>query len=298
MQKSSLLPTHCDWCPLACGANRLEGNSGLCGADDEIYVARHSLHHWEEPPISGKSGSGTIFFSNCSMKCIYCQNHKISFEGAGCIVSIEELIDMCQDLQNQGAMNINFVTGTHYRSQIISAVRQANLDIPVVWNTSGYETQASVSALSSIVDVWLTDFKYSDNDLCKKLSMNKIDNYRDIALEAISTMLDFCDTRKFDIFNEEARMTKGVIVRHLLLPGHLDNSKECLRLLYDNFGNEIKYSIMNQYTPCNKLEYDELNSSATEEEYEALLNYADELGIDDYYWQQGDTAKTSFIPDF
>lgn len=325
---SSLNPVKCDFCPLTCGANRAAGESGLCGADDKMYVARVALHFWEEPPISGpisgpggkpanlpigdggkpanstsrpggSGGSGTIFFSNCSMKCAYCQNHRISMEGVGREASVDDLVAMMQDLENQGAMNINFVTGTHYRTQIISAVRRANIGIPIVWNTSGYETMVSIAALSQVVDVWLPDFKYADDSLCEELSGNKVCNYSSVALEAIGAMLDFCESRKFDIFGENARMTRGIIVRHLLLPGHLDNSKAALKLLYENFGNEIKYSIMNQFTPvCSVAGHPELDKPASDADYEELLNYADNLGIEDYYWQQGGAVSESFIPEF
>lgn len=293
------LAQNCDFCPIACGANRAAGEAGACGADGEMYIARAALHHWEEPVISGTAGSGTIFFSNCSMKCAYCQNHKISMEGVGKKSTVDDLVDMMRDLESQGAMNINFVTGTHYRTQIISAVRAANVNIPIVWNSSGYETVSSIAALSQVVDVWLPDFKYADDSLCKELSGNNISNYSSVALEAIATMLDFCPERKFDIFGETARMTRGIIVRQLLLPGHLDNSKRALKLLFDNFGNDVKYSIMNQFTPvCKVPGHPELDAPASEAEYEELLCYADDLGIEDYYWQQGGTVDESFIPEF
>lgn len=313
----NLLPEKCDWCPLACNANRAKGFAGLCGADDKLIVARSSLHYWEEPPISGiiggperdlGPGSGTIFFSNCNMKCVYCQNYQISGttkKVLGKSVSLDELVDMMLDLQTQGAMNINFVTGSHYRSHIISAVRCAKnngLNVPIVWNSSGYESLASVYALNETVDVWLSDFKYSNNDLAQKYSQNKIDNYVECSLEAIDAMLSFHDKISFDNFKENLRMTSGVIVRHLLLPGNLDNSKNALSMLYENFGNEIKYSIMNQYTSVMDAQskyakqFPELLSKVSDDDYEDLLNFADNLGIKDYYWQSGATAEASFIP--
>lgn len=302
-----------------CGANRAAGKIGLCGADDKIYVARAALHFWEEPPISGLigglqrgqgPGSGTIFFSNCNMKCVYCQNYKISGISAnklGRQISINELVNMCLDLQKQGAMNINFVTPTHYRSHIISAVRIAKsigLQIPIVWNTSGYESLASIYALNSIVDVWLTDFKYSDNLLAKKYSQNNIDNYLEVALDALDAMFDFCNKATFDNFNENLRMTSGLIVRHLLLPGEIENSKKVLSMLFERYENNIKYSIMNQYTPViNKdskvaKKLPNLLHVPSAEEYEELLNFADDLGIKDYYWQDGQACTDSFIPEF
>lgn len=257
-------------------------------------------------------GSGTIFFSNCSMKCAYCQNYKISgiFSNAAMIgkeILPAQLVEMMLDLQRQGAMNINFVTGTHYRSHIITAARAAReqgLTIPIVYNTSGYETVASISALASVVDVFLPDFKYSDNELCRELSINNISDYSQIAIDAISTMLDFCGEAKHDIFCGNARMTQGVVVRHLMLPGQLQNSKDALRMLYDNFSNEIKYSIMNQYTPVMDArspvanQHPELFTTPDSKDYEELLDYADDLGIKDYFWQDGPACKESFIPDF
>lgn len=319
MSKSwqNLLPSSCDWCPLMCGANRLESKCGLCGANDKLYVARAAAHYWEEPPISGTFGgpqrgtglgSGTIFFSNCNMKCIYCQNYEISGVKRHVIgqeKSLDDLVQICLDMQNQGLMNINFVTGTHYRSHIITSVRGAKaqgLDIPIIWNSSGYETVASIYALADTVDVWLPDFKYADNDLAKDLSNNPIENYSEVAIQAIEAMLNLKPEHKFDNFNENLRMTQGVVVRHMLLPGHLDNSKKALAMLFENFGNEIKYSIMNQYTPVIDAKYaeeknhTELLHTADSSDYDQLLDYADELGLKDYYWQQGPACSESFIP--
>lgn len=315
----NVLPLSCDWCPLTCGANRYKGNVGSCGADNKIYVANIGLHFWEEPPISGISGgpkrglgpgSGAIFFSNCSMKCIYCQNYKISGirkSKAGRVLTVFDLVKKMIDLQNQGAMNINFVSGTHYRSQIISAVRLAKkkgLSIPIVWNTSGYETVESIYALENTVDVWLTDFKYSNNLLAQKYSLNKINNYVEVALSAIGAMYDICPKIKFSTYNDNLQMKKGIIVRHLILPQNKENSLGALKLLFDNFENNIKYSIMNQYTPCIKENtkyatmYPNLLEKVEIDEYEKILDFADKIGIRDYYWQNGDCASDSFIPNF
>ena len=314
----NLIPDKCDWCPLECGANRASGLTGLCGANDNLYVARCALHYWEEPPISGivggpkrglGPGSGTIFFSNCNMKCVYCQNKEISGVDKikGKETSLDELVNMMLDLQSQGAMNINLVTGSHYRSHLITAVRLARnkgLKLPVVWNTSGYESLASVYALNSTVDIWLTDFKYASNDLALELSGNKINNYVDIALESLEAMTSFCSEQKFDNFRENLQMTNGIIVRHMILPGHLDNSKDVLKMLYENFENSIKYSLMNQYTPVIDWSseiaksHPELLRQVSSKEYEEVLNFADSLGIEDYYWQNGETCSESFIPDW
>ena len=242
---------------------------------------------------------------------MYCQNHKISGVGSqklGSKTCPTDLVNMMLSLQNEGAMNINFVTGTHYRSHVISAVRKAReqeLIIPIVWNSSGYETAMSVSALSQTVDVWMPDFKYADGNLAAKMSANpKLANYPEVAMEAIATMLDFCGEPKFDTFTENVRMTNGVLVRHMILPGHIKNSKDALSMLFAEFGNEIKYSIMNQYTPViaknsqTALDFPELLGTVSHSEYDEVLNYADNLGIKNYYWQQGPAASESFIPEF
>lgn len=320
MNKSwqNLLPSKCDWCPLICKADRASGNCGICGADDKLYIARAKLHFWEEPPISGTiggpkrglgPGSGTIFFSNCNLKCVYCQNYEISGVGKqqGKSIDLDHLVNIYLDLQKQGALNINLVTPTHYRSHIISSIRMAkqkNLDLPILWNSSGYESQASIYALSNTVDVWLPDFKYSDNKLAEKYSLNKITDYSQVALDAIETMLELQPECKFDTFNDNLRLTSGVVVRHMLLPGQLQNSKTALELLFQNFGNNIKYSIMNQYTPViNKdsttaKKFPELLSPASCKDYDDLLDFADELGIKDYYWQNGPACNESFIPEW
>lgn len=241
------------------------------------------------------------------MKCVYCQNHEISGVGdcLGRSFEVDQLVDVFLSLQKHGAMNINLVTPTHYRSHLISAVRLARsqgLEIPIVWNSSGYETLASIYALGSTVDVWLPDFKYADNDLASKFSSNKIDDYCQVALDTIEAMLEFQPELLFDTYKDNLRLKAGVVVRHMLLPGHLDNSKRALELLFENFENQIKYSIMNQYTPvidedsdCAK-NFPELLSAPSSDEYEQLLDFADGLGIKDYYWQDGPASSTSFIP--
>ena len=278
----------CNLCPRKCGVNRSAGERGVCGAGDKVKVALASLHYWEEPPISGKNGSGTIFFSHCSLKCIYCQNATISRDGKGREVSIEELQNMMLDLQDKGAENINFVTGTHFAVQIIEACKSVRheLKIPIVWNTSSYETVETISKLNSIVDIYLADFKYYSNELGNAFS--RVSNYFEIAAKAINAMVEG---------------EKKVIVRHLVLPGHVDDSKNVIKHVHETFGDKVKLSIMNQYTPVIKDEailkkYPELGRTVTAEEYEEVLDFADSHLISDYFWQEDETCKESFIPNF
>lgn len=284
-----------------CGALREQGKRGVCGADARIAVARAALHFWEEPPISGTAGSGTVFFSHCPLHCIYCQNEQIASGHAGKQVDEDRLADMCLDLQEQGALNVNFVTPTHYSLQVRDAVERARargLSIPVVWNTSGYEREAVVGALEGTVDVWLTDYKYADAGLAARYS-HAVD-YPDVALQAIAEMLRVSGVPRYDEVQGEPRMIGGVVVRHLVLPGALDNSKTALRILFDRFGDDVLYSIMNQYTPVMPTaalsRYPELGGRVSDEEYEELLDYADSLGMQDYFWQDGPAAEESFIP--
>ena len=278
----------CNLCPRKCGVNRSEGERGVCGAGEKVKVALASLHYWEEPPISGKNGSGTIFFSHCSLKCIYCQNATISRDGKGREVNIDELQNMMLDLQDKGAENINFVTGTHFAVQIIEACKSVRheLKIPIVWNTSSYETVETISKLNSIVDIYLADFKYCSNELAA--SFSSVTNYFEIATKAINAMVEG---------------EKKVIVRHLVLPGHVDDSKNVIKHVHETFGDKVKLSIMNQYTPVIKDEvilkkYPELGRTVTAEEYEEVLDFADSHLISDYFWQEGETCKESFIPNF
>lgn len=311
---TTTLPTDgCHLCPRACGARRDAGEKGLCGAGSEVRVARAALHFWEEPPISGAAGSGTVFFSHCPLGCVYCQNRAISHDEVGEAVSIERLAEMMLDLQRQGALNINCVTPTHYAPAIRKAVRIARergLDLPIVWNTSGYETVESVRANAGTVDVYLTDFKYADPELGKRYS--RVPDYPQRALAALDAMVEAVGEPSYDEHRGEERMVRGVIVRHLMLPGHSDDSRRIVGLLHDRYGDRIRLSLMNQYTPvlvtaaeagdaeaARILErFPNLRRSVSEEEYEGLLDYADEAGVDDYFWQQGGTCSESFIPEF
>ena len=290
--------SNCTLCPRRCGANRESGNVGFCGADDKIKIARCALHFWEEPCISGKNGSGTVFFSHCSMKCAYCQNYKISRFGIGKVISTNELADCFLKLAEDGANNINLVTPTHYVPQIIEAVaiaRKKGLRLPIIYNSSGYETPETIKMLNGTIDIYLPDMKYFDDRYAIRYS--GAPNYFKIASRAISEM--FSQVGKC-VFNERGMIKKGVIVRHLMLPGLLFDSKKIIDYLFSTYGDDIFLSIMNQYTPTEALpaDFPELNKKISEKYYNSLIDYAVNLGIKNAYIQDGDTAKESFIPEF
>lgn len=286
----------CNLCERKCNINRYE-KIGVCGANNKLKVARAALHFWEEPCISGESGSGTIFFSHCNLKCLFCQNKQISTGGYGKEITISRLADICIELQKQGANNINLVTPTHYIPSIIKGIKKAKkkgLNIPIVYNTSSYETLESIKILKGTIDVYLPDLKYNDDSLGKNYS--HVDNYFEIATRNIQEMYNQVGKPKF---NEQGLMEKGIIVRILLLPNHVADAKKILNYLYKTYKNNIYISIMNQYTPVQKIdEYEELNRKVTEEEYDKLINYACDLGITNAYIQEGNTQEESFIPDF
>lgn len=283
----------CVLCPRRCFTNRYK-KKGLCGADDKLVVAYYSLHMWEEPIISGVNGSGTIFFSNCSMKCLYCQNKKISLEGYGKVITIEKLSDIMMELQEKGAHNINFVTPTHYSYHIIEAIKlvKDKLHIPIVYNTSGYENDYSIDEINEYVDIYLTDFRYFDDELAFKYSF--INNYVDTCKKALDSMFK----SKNNIIIEDGIMKSGIIVRVLIIPGHIDDSKKIIKYLYDKYKDNIIISIMNQYTPVNYTKYSNLNRKLSEEEYMEVVNYAEEIGVENAFIQVGDTQDESFIPPF
>ena len=286
----------CDICPRKCGVNREKGELGFCKMKDKIKIARYSLHYWEEPIISGETGSGTIFFSGCNLKCIFCQNYKISSENMGKEISVERLKEICLELQNMGANNINLVTGTHFLPLIKEALilaKKEGLTIPIVYNTSSYENVESLKEMEGLIDIYLPDLKYYDNKLAENFSL--ANNYFEIATNAIKEMVR--QTGKPVIENNI--MKKGVIVRHLLLPNHLEDSKKIIKYLHDTYDEDIYISIMNQYTPIKKFDkYPELNRTLTDKEYDKLVNYACDLNITQAFIQEGETCKESFIPDF
>lgn len=293
----SKLLIDCTLCPRECHINRAEGKIGYCKVTDELMVARAALHMWEEPCISGEEGSGTVFFSGCGMGCIYCQNHNIASGMAGKKISIERLADVFIELQNQKANNINLVTPSHYVPQIIDAIdiaRKLGLRIPIVYNSSGYEKVETLKLLKGYIDIYLPDLKYMDNTPATKYS-----NCRDYFAYASKAIMEMVSQVGEPSFDERGIMTKGVIVRHLTLPGYLEDSKNIIKYLYETYGDSIYISIMNQYTPLSAVEkYPELNRRITEEEYEELVDYALELGVENGFIQEGETASESFIPEF
>ena len=284
----------CNLCPRNCNVNR-SVEKGFCGSKDKMVVARFSLHKWEEPIISGSNGSGTIFFSGCNLRCIYCQNYKISEELHGKEITPDELADICIKLEKSGAHNINIVTGTHFIPLIKEGLLKAKslgLSIPIVYNTSSYENVDALEELDGLVDIYLPDLKYYDDNLGIKYSSCK--DYFKYASLAIEEM--YRQVGKPVIENDLIK--KGVIVRHLLLPGHLDDSKKIIKYLYDTYKDNIYISIMNQYTPVRKTKYKNLNRKVSDKEYDELINYALDLGIKNAFIQEGDTQEESFIPDF
>lgn len=287
----------CSLCPRNCGVNRLDEQKGFCGVDAEILVARAALHMWEEPCISGKEGSGAVFFSGCSLGCGFCQNNKISRGQTGKKITVEYLAELFFQLQGQGANNINLVTAGHFLPQVALALENARahgLKIPVVYNSSGYEKADTLKILKGLVDIYLPDFKYMDPELAGKYS--HAPDYPQIAKAALEEMVQQIGTPEFD---ERGMMKKGVIVRHLLLPGHVKNSREVLKYLYETYGDRIYISIMNQYTPMPAMKDDpKLSRKVTDREYERLLDYALSLGLNNGFIQEGETAKESFIPEF
>jgi putative pyruvate formate lyase activating enzyme len=289
----------CTICPRNCHADRIAGQIGYCGQTNEIKAARAALHMWEEPCISGQTGSGTVFFSGCNMGCVFCQNHTISKGITGKGISVLRLSEIFLNLQEQGACNINLVTPSHFVPQIVKALIKAKdigLSIPVVYNTSSYEKVETLKYLEGLVDIFLPDLKYFSPVLSKKYSY--AEDYFSYAKPAIAEMVRQAGKPKFcgDL------MIKGVIVRHLALPGCMKDSKAILRFLYETYGNDIYVSIMNQYTPLPEFldaeRFPELNRTVSLKDYEKLVDYAITLGIENGFIQEGNTCLESFIPPF
>ena len=286
----------CNLCPRNCNVDRAKGQIGYCMAPNDLVIARYSLHPWEEPVISGINGSGTIFFSYCNLKCCFCQNYQISELHKGRVVTIEEFSNICLELQKKGATNINLVTPTPYVHLIIEGLKLAKkkgLTIPIVYNTSGYENVETIKLLNGLVDIYLPDLKYYDNTLAQKYS--KCPNYFKNASSCIEEMLNQVGEPQIDDYGI---MKKGVIVRLLILPTHISDSKKIINYLYTKYKDKIILSIMNQYTPVRILKYKELNRTITEEEYDEVINYAYDLGVRNAFIQEGETQECSFIPDF
>ena len=289
---------NCNLCPRECNANRKQGEIGICGVSGAgIMGARAALHMWEEPCISGTKGSGAVFFSGCPLRCVYCQNYEIAHAKRGSMISEKRLAEIFLELQKKGATNINLVTPTHYTIEIIRALKEARemgLVLPIVYNCSGYEKVETLRLLAGIVDIYLTDFKYMDKYAAKRYS--KAEDYPEVAKAALEEMVRQCGTADFD---EQGMMKKGIIVRHLLLPGHLKNAKDVVKYVYQTYGNKVYLSLMNQYTPLEQVKHiPELNRKVTEEEYETLVDYAIAIGVENGFVQEGETAEESFIPAF
>ena len=286
----------CNLCPRNCNVDRDKGELGYCVAPADMVIARYSRHMWEEPIISGDKGSGTIFFSYCNLRCSFCQNYELSELHKGRVVSVDDFSDIVMDLQNSGVHNINLVTPTMFVPKIIEGVKLARdkgLNIPIVYNTSSYENVDTVKMLDGYVDIYLPDLKYYDNKLGKKYS--GVDNYFEYASKAIDEMVRQVGSVKL---NDKGMMVKGVIVRHMVMPGCVKDSKKIIKYLYDKYHDDIIISIMNQYTPVRKNKYSELNRRVYDYEYNEVVNYAYDIGVRKAFIQDGDSQEESFIPDF
>ncbi len=286
----------CMICPHNCGINRLDGQVGRCKSKDTVKIALYSTHNFEEPCISGKKGSGTVFFSNCNMNCVFCQNYEISQQGKGKEISIQELAEIFIKQQEKDVENINLVTPTSYVPQIIEAIkiaREKGLKIPIVYNTNGYEKVETLKMLEGYIDIYLPDLKYSDDILAKRLS--KVDNYFEIATSAIKEM--YRQTGKF-VFDEDGIMQKGMIIRHLVLPNHILNSRRVLKWINDNM-NDVYVSVMAQYFPTYKAkEIEDINRKLTKEEYEEIENYLYRLNLENGYIQELGEHEEEYVPNW
>ena len=312
----------CMACPRECGVDREHG-TGFCGGGALPKIARAALHFWEEPCISGVNGSGTVFFSGCSLRCVYCQNRKIALGDVGTTVSVERLAEIYLDLQEQGAHNINLVTPAHETDAVIQSLKRAKsqgLRIPIVYNTGSYEKVENLKRLEGLVDVWLPDLKYYSPELSARYSAAP--DYFEVAKNAIAEMFRQAGTPEFvtlrndanhvgitdaEVNSQEAEgemqlIKRGVIVRHMVIPTHTADSKRIIEHLYRTYGDDVFISIMSQYTPVidaeTAKEYPELARKLTEREYDSVVDYAIELGVENAFIQEGDVAEESFIPAF
>lgn len=287
----------CNICPRRCGADRENGSLGFCGASNKIRIARAALHFWEEPCLSGKNGAGTVFFSHCNMKCVYCQNYRISTRGAGHEVSIGELAEIFLDLQSQGANNIDLVTPTHYALDIAKAVKKAKdsgLHIPVLYNCGGYESVETLKRLEGLIDIYMPDMKYYRDKYAVKYS--SAPRYFETACAALEEM--YRQTGAF-VLDENGIMQSGVIVRHMMLPGLMLDTKKIMDYLFDTYGNNIYISLMSQYTPLKNVErFPELNRKIDMKKYNSIVDYCMNRGMENVFIQEGSAAKESFIPCF
>lgn len=288
---------NCRLCPRKCGADRENGKRGYCSADKTVKIARSALHMWEEPCISGTNGSGTVFFSHCALKCVFCQNYKISHGGSGYEISEKELAEEFLKLQGMGAHNINLVTPTHYVPQIIRTLdiaKSAGLTVPIVYNTGGYEMEETIDMLNGYVDVYMPDIKYYSDKHAVKYSAAP--NYFKTAAKAVSKMFNQVGENKFD---ENGIMRRGVLIRHMLLPGLLNDSKKVIDYIYSTYGDSVYISIMSQYIPSGDLtQYPELNRRINPRAYNALIDYCARKGIQNAFVQDLSSASETFVPDF
>ena len=295
MENKELLE-ECTLCTRNCKVNIFK-SLGVCKASEKVKVARAELHPWEEPPISFKNGSGTVFFSHCNLKCVFCQNHEISQDFKGLEISIERLAEIFLELQEKGAENINLVTPTHYAVQIIEALKIAKekgLSIPILYNTNGYDSLETIKLLDGYIDVYLPDFKYFKDDYAIKYS--KIKNYKDNLIPILDEMFRQVGSPKF---SEEGKLLKGMIIRHLMLPGLLFDSKKVIDTIFSKFGDDVYISIMNQYTPMNKsCDYPEINKPLNPKHYESLIDYAASLGVRNAFIQESGTNSKAYVPSF
>lgn len=283
----------CNICPRKCGIDRNK-KAGFCGMGDTIKIARAELHFWEEPCISGKNGSGTVFFSGCPLKCVYCQNNSISAKGFGKEISTERLAEIFKELEEKGAHNINLVTPTHYSEQILEALKIYRPKIPIVYNCSGYESTETLKKFEGIVDIYLTDLKYFDSEVSQKYS--KAEDYFEVASKAVKEMIRQLPE---NIFDENGIMQKGVIIRHLVLPLNLTQTRKIFEWIKNNLPENVIISLMSQYIPLGKAkEFKEINRKITTREYEKALDLFDEFGFENGFMQERTSSTEEFIPPF
>jgi putative pyruvate formate lyase activating enzyme len=285
----------CNICPHNCNVDR-ETEFGVCKAPDSIKIAHIQLHHWEEPCISGIKGSGTVFFSHCNLKCVFCQNNDISQHDYGKVVSEQEFINLCQKLKAQGAHNLNLVSPTCYSYLLLKVLPEIKIqtNLPIVWNSNAYEKPETIKQFNNLIDIYLPDFKYYDNSLAVKYSnVNKYINY---ALPAISEMVRQVGGVELD---KNGLIKKGVLIRHLVLPGQIEDSKNVLKTIKDNFGNQVWVSLMSQYYPAyNAANYPEINRTLSQDEYNKIKDYYENLSFNGGYFQELNSASKQYTPNF
>ncbi|WP_143317827.1 radical SAM protein [Clostridium sp. HBUAS56017] len=288
---------NCNLCRRNCNVNRIKGELGACAADSRIKIAKAYLHLWEEPPISLGKGSGTVFFSHCNLKCVFCQNHDISQEFKGKYITVERLSEIFLELQDKGASNINLVTPTHYVPLIKEAIEIAKRDgltLPILYNTNGYDSLETIKSLDGYIDVYLPDFKYFNDKYALKYS--KITHYVDNIIPILKEMLNQVGEPLFD---SDGKILKGVMIRHLMLPGLLFDSKKIIDGIYNTFGNKVYISIMNQYTPMHTASsYPEINKPLNPNHYNSLIDYAASIGVSNGFIQENGTNNKNYIPTF